>query len=133
MARKIKRGAKEKWQYTVKRNGSAGERELANKLKEYGYKCRRTQQFCGNTGQADDVVGLDYIHIESKRVERLNIDKAIEQAVRDTKDNKFPTVFHRKNRKDWLVTMRLDDWMQMYNEYYSGRKIKEYENTEDNK
>ena len=54
---------------------------MANKLKEYGYKCRRTQQFCGNTGQADDVVGLDYIHIESKRVERLNIDKAIEQAV----------------------------------------------------
>ncbi len=51
---------------------------MANKLKEYGYKCRRTQQFCGNTGQADDVVGLDYIHIESKRVERLNIDKAIE-------------------------------------------------------
>ena len=92
---------------------------MANKLKEYGYNCRRTQQFCGNTGQADDVVGLDYIHIESKRVERLNIDKAIEQAVRDTKDNKFPTVFHRKNRKDWL---------QMYNEYYSGRKIKEYEN-----
>lgn len=58
---------------------------MANKLKEYGYKCRRTQQFCGNTGQADDVVGLDYIHIESKRVERLNIDKAIEQAVRDTR------------------------------------------------
>ena len=113
------------WVLTVKRNGSAGERELANKLKEYGYNCRRTQQFCGNTGQADDVVGLNYIHIECKRVERLNIDEAIEQAVRDTKDNKFPTVFHRKNRKDWLVTMKLDDWIKLYREYYSSMRLKE--------
>lgn len=108
-----------------KKKGSAGERELANKLKEYGYNCRRTQQFCGNTGQADDVIGLDYIHIECKRVERLNIDEAIEQAIRDTKDNKYPTVFHRKNRKDWLVTMRLDDWVQLYREYYSSMKFEE--------
>lgn len=111
-----------------KRKGSAGERELANKLKEYGYNCRRTQQFCGKTGQADDVVGLEYIHIECKRVERLNIDEAIEQAIRDTKDDKFPAVFHRKNRKSWLVTMPLEYWIQIYNEYYSGRKM---ENRED--
>lgn len=108
-----------------KRKGVKGERELANKLKEYGYNCRRTQQFCGNTGQADDVVGLDYIHIECKRVERLNIDEAIEQAVRDTKDDKFPTVFHRKNNKKWLVTMRLDDWIKLYGEYYSSMKLGE--------
>lgn len=110
-----------------KKKGSAGERELANKLKEYGYNCRRTQQFCGNTGQADDVIGLEYIHIECKRVERLNIDEAIEQAVRDTKDDKFPTVFHRKNRKDWLVTMPLSNWIKLYNEYYSSMKLKERE------
>ena len=55
----------------------------------------------------------------------MNIDEAIEQAVRDTKDNKFPTVFHRKNRKDWLVTMRLDDWIQLYREYYSSMRLKE--------
>lgn len=110
-----------------KKKGAKGERELANKLKEYGYNCRRTQQFCGNTGQADDVIGLDYIHIECKRVERLNIYEAMEQAIRDTKDNKFPTVFHRKNNKEWLVTTRLDDYMQLYNEYYSSMKLKEKE------
>lgn len=108
-----------------KQKGAKGERELANKLKEYGYDCRRTQQFCGKTGQADDVVGLDYIHIECKRVERLNIDEAMEQAVRDTKDDNFPTVFHRKNNKKWLVTMRLDDWIKIYNEYYSSMKLSE--------
>ena len=68
---------------------------------------------------------MDYIHIECKRVEKLNIDNAIEQAIRDTRDNKFPTIFHRKNRKDWLVTMRLEDWINLYNEYYSSMKLAE--------
>lgn len=108
-----------------KQKGKNGELELVHKLKEYGYDCRRTNQFCGNTGEADDVLGLDYIHIECKRVEKLNIDTAIEQAIRDTKDNKFPTVFHRKNRKNWLVTMKLDDWIQLYNEYFSSMKLLE--------
>ena len=49
----------------------------------------------------------------------------MEQAVRDTKDDKIPTVFHRKNRKDWLVTMKLDDFMKIYNEYYSSMKLAE--------
>ena len=113
-----------------KQKGKSGELELVHKLKDYGYDCRRTNQFCGNTGQADDVVGLDYIHIECKRVEKLNIDNAIEQAVRDTKDDKIPTVFHRKNRKDWLVTMKLDDFMKIYNEYYSSMKLAERKNNE---
>ena len=110
-----------------KKKGKTGELELVHKLKEYGYDCRRTAQFCGNTGEADDVVGLDYIHIECKRNEKLNIDNAIEQAIRDTKDNKIPAVFHRKNRKGWLVTLRLDDFMKIYGEYYSSMKLAERE------
>lgn len=80
-------------------------------------------------------MGLEYIHIECKRVEHLNIDTAMEQAIRDTKDNKIPTVFHRKNGKKWLVTMRLEDFIKLYNEYYSSKKLVElealYENTDD--
>ena len=118
---------KDLWIRTInsKQKGKKGELELVHKLKDYGYNCRRTNQFCGNTGQADDVIGLDYIHIEVKRVEKLNVDEAIEQAKRDVKDNKFPTVFHRKNRKDWLVTMKLEDWIKLYNEYYSSMKLAE--------
>lgn len=111
-----------------KRKGAKGELELAHILQDYGYNCRRTQQFCGKTGEADDVVGLDYIHIECKRVEKLNIDTAMEQAVRDTKDNRFPTIFHRKNGKKWLVTMTLEGFMQLYNEYYSSMKLEERKN-----
>lgn len=96
-----------------KAKGAAGERELANVLKKHGYATRRGQQYCGANGDAD-VVGLDGIHIECKRVERLNIDAAMEQAVNDAKPDEVPAVFHRKNRKGWLVTMRLDDWLEIY-------------------
>ena len=90
--------------------GKRGELELSKKLKEFGYECRRGQQFCGLNGDAD-VVGLPGIHIECKRVEKLNITDAIDQARRDAKPSEIPAVFHRKNYCDWLVTMRLEDWM----------------------
>lgn len=106
-----------------KRKGSAGERELARKLKEYGYDCRRGQQYNGLEGE--DVVGLDYIHIECKRVEKLNLQDAIQQSKRDSTKKQLPAVFHRKNRTRWLVTMELEDWIQIYNEYYSSKKMEE--------
>lgn len=95
--------------------GAAGERELAAVLREYGFDARRGQQYCGANGDAD-VVGLPGVHIECKRVEKLNIDNAIEQAISDSKDNEMPAVFHRKNRKKWLVTISLEDFMKLYKE-----------------
>lgn len=95
-----------------KAKGSAGERELANRLKELGLQARRTQQFCGKAGDADvDCVELSAYHIECKRVERLNIDTAMDQATRDCGD-KTPLVMHRRNKKPWLVTMFLEDWIK---------------------
>lgn len=99
-----------------KRKGAAGERELSNKLKEYGYNTRRGQQYCGANGDAD-VVGLNGIHIECKRVEKLNIYDAIGQAKADKKEDEIPAVFHRKDRSGWLVTMTLEDWIELYKEW----------------
>lgn len=96
--------------------GAKGERELARKLREYGYDCRRGQQYSGVNGDAD-VVGLDGIHIECKRVERLNIEDAVAQAKRDAREGELPAVFHRKNNHEWLVTMPLSDWMRLYRDY----------------
>jgi Holliday junction resolvase len=95
-----------------KQKGARGERELSSKLKEYGYDTRRGQQYCGANGDAD-VVGLEGIHIECKRVEKLNIYDAVSQAKADAKEE-LPAVFHRKDRCEWLVTMTLDDWMKLY-------------------
>ena len=102
-----------------KRKGAAGERELAHKLNEYGYNTRRTVQYNGKAddGKAD-LLGLPGIHIESKRVEKLNLYDAMAQAIHDAKAGELPTVFHRKNHSEWLVTMKLSDWMELYKEYF---------------
>ena len=99
-----------------KRKGSDGERELVNILKSYGYDCRRSQQYCGYAdGSLADVIGLDGIHIEVKRVESglKKMDDFMEQAIRDCQDD-IPTVWHRRNNKPWYVTMRLEDWIDLY-------------------
>lgn len=95
------------------RKGKAGERELAKALVDYGIvrEARRGQQHTGLEGQ-DVVTNLEGLHIECKRVERLNINKAMDQAVRDAAGqpgDPVPIVCHRVNRGPWLVTLRLED------------------------
>jgi len=93
--------------------GKKGEREWAKFCREQGFQsCRRGQQYNGLEGE--DVVGLPGIHQEVKRVERLNIDKAIKQSIEDSKEGEIPIVAHRKNRKPWLVTMRAEDFFKLY-------------------
>lgn len=92
--------------------GKAGELELAQLLRAYGYTARRGQQYSGANGDAD-VVGLPGVHIECKRVEKLDLYAAVEQSVRDAHVDELPAVFHRKNRHGWLVTVRLDDFLAL--------------------
>ena len=96
-----------------KRKGCEGERELAHVLQGYGFDAKRMQQFAGGV-DSPDVSGLPGIHIECKRVEALNIHKAYAQAVNDAEGQKIPAVFHRRNRDKWMVTLRLDDFMEFY-------------------
>lgn len=97
-----------------KEKGKRGERELAGVLRLHGYETHRGVQYKGGP-QSPDVEGLPHIHIECKRVERLDIYAAIDQSRRDAQGSgDLPAVFHRKNNCDWLVTMRLDDWMKLY-------------------
>ena len=93
--------------------GKRGELEAAHELQKYGYDARRSQQYAGINNDAD-VVGLPGVHIEVKRVEKLNIDEALEQAIRDKREHEIPIVMHRKNRTKWKVTMLFDDWINLY-------------------
>lgn len=106
-----------------RQKGKRGELEIARILRDYGYRdCRRGQQYSGANGDAD-VVGLPGIHIEVKRRERLDIYAAIGQAKSDARNGELPVVMHRKNDCEWLVTMPLDAWMEVYREYESGREL----------
>lgn len=105
--------------------GKRGERYVVNLFKEYGYNnAHRTAQFKGNTGQAADIEGIDYIHAEVKFVEKLNLYNAMSQAKRDTKGD-IPVVFHKRNNENLLVTMDFKDWIELYNSYYSDMKLSE--------
>ena len=98
-----------------KTKGRRAELELAEKLNGMGYDTVRAGA-CSSYGQEPDISGLRGVHIECKRVEKLNISKAMQQSINDAE--KFhdgrPAVFHRRNREPWLVTMRLSDWARMY-------------------
>ena len=50
-------------------------------------------------------------------MEKLNIEVAMKQSRSDARENEMPVVVHRRNRRGWLVTMDLDNWLKMYDEY----------------
>ena len=92
---------------TQRGKGKRGEREVAALVRRDGFAGRRTAQYCGNTGDASDVVGMDGVHIEVKRCERTEIGKWMAQAVHDCGDN-VPIVFHRRSLEAWLVTLNAE-------------------------
>lgn len=104
-----------------KQKGARFERKLASLFRDYGYEdSRRTAQYCGNTGDASDVIGLPGIHCEAKHQERMQLYDWMDQAKRDAEaggENKKPVVFHKKNNAEILVTMRFDDFMEIYREW----------------
>lgn len=110
-----------------KQKGKRGELELCQELKKYGYECRRSVQYNGKADEGNaDVVGLPHIHAEIKRVEQLNLYNAMDQAKRDAKNDDYPTVFHRKNRCGWLVTLELDSFMELYKAYETKQRLLDY-------
>ncbi len=95
------------------KKGRAAELELSRILQSYGYpvEAGRAQSY----GEVPDLSGLPGIHVEVKRRENLNLSSALEQAQRDSERfGGLPTVFHRANRKPWVVSMPLESWVQLY-------------------
>ena len=95
--------------------GADNERAVAHLFQKFGYKAERGCQHDGLSGHAD-VVGVPYIWIEVKAVEKLKVEKAMQQAERDSRaylertgDDLLPVVIHKKNYQGWKVSMRLHD------------------------
>jgi len=111
-----------------KNKGGRGEREFAALCRDWGYNnVQRGQQFQGGI-DSPDVKGLPGVHIEVKRVERLNIHEAMKQAIRDSDGQAMPIVAHRRNHDEWYITMRAVDWFKLYREWEAERFL----NTQNN-
>lgn len=96
------------------RKGRAGELELVRLLQAHGIPAQPGQAV--SFGATPDVVGVSGIHCEVKRVQSLNLCAALRQAAEDAQyfEDGLPTVFHRCNREQWVVSMLLSDWLALY-------------------
>ena len=105
--------------------GKRGELTVSKFFQEHGYDAHRSVQFCGKTGQAADVIGVDGLHLEVKFQETMHLYDWMAQAVRDSEaegKGNIPVVVHKQNRKDMLVTMRADDWIAFYEGWLCQQK-----------
>ncbi|QDP57847.1 MAG: putative protein D14 [Prokaryotic dsDNA virus sp.] len=90
-----------------RQKGARGERELASVLREEGWTGAMRGQQRSGCEQADVVGGPAGVHWEVKRVERLLLAKAVEQARRDARPGEVPIVAHRRSQEPWLATLDL--------------------------
>lgn len=99
---------------TSQKKGRRAELELSKILQGHGYNVRPGEPV--SYGAEPDLVGLKNIHIEVKRRENVNLSAALAQAEEDAKKfgDGLPTVFHRKSREGWRVTMPLSAWLELY-------------------
>ena len=94
--------------------GKRGERELANMLKARGFDARRGVQFKGGINSPDVICeSLEFIHMEAKWVEALNIYNAYKQSKDDSGKEKIPVVVHKKSHREVMVTMSFFDWINL--------------------
>lgn len=97
-----------------RRKGAAGEIEACHALEStFGWRAKRTAPMqAGHGGDYADIVceQTPSLFLEVKRVEKLNIQRALATAVKQA-GRKCPVLLHRTNRSPlgWLITLRLED------------------------
>lgn len=108
-----------------KSKGKRGELELAELLRHAGHaNARRSAQYCGNTGDAPDITGVDGLHIECKRAEQIRDEVFLQQAERDARKGEIPVVMYRRNHEDWKANLRLELFMLIWNELTDLQKAR---------
>lgn len=89
--------------------GCRGELEWAEFLRGLGCQAHRGRQYDGRLGAPDVTGGFPNTHVEVKRCEKLNVEKALQQAERDARGVYTPYLAHRRNRSAWTVSVRAAD------------------------
>lgn len=111
-----------------KLKGKRGELEFAEFLRQNGFpSARRGRQYSGGPDSPDIVCeDLDNFHFEVKNREKLNFYEALQQAYKDSGQDRHrtPVVVHKKNRSDWHVFMAAFHFLSLV------KKLAEYEKQE---
>ena len=107
-----------------RKKGQRGELAACAELASlFGWKCRRTQQFCGKSGDAADIVCEDTpsIFYEIKRVNKLNVPRAMATAASQS-GRRVPVLLHRPDRctAGWMLTIKLSDLPRLCHAYQSA-------------
>ena len=90
--------------------GQEGEREVIRLLAPIVEEvCGQESTLSRNLNQTreggHDIVGLDWLAIEVKRQETLDVENWWRQTLRQAGDKREPVLIYRQNRKSWHVVM----------------------------
>lgn len=99
----------------AKQKGNKGEKEWAECLRQSGLDSAAGRNYSsGNNTQKSDVHNSLNYNFEVKRVEKLNIFKAIDQTEKDcAMTHAKPAVVFRRNNDDWWIALPWHDWAQL--------------------
>jgi hypothetical protein len=95
-----------------KSKGTRGEKEIRDLLREeWGYVKANRNLGSGAQGGGDIIEAIPGVNIEVKRVEKLNIWKALNQSELAASPTDIPAVFFRRNRSTWYAALPLSDFL----------------------
>lgn len=106
--------------------GANFERDLA-KLFRQSLQISAHRGLAQTRGGGEEVadVEMSYIHVEAKRHKRCNIKAALNQAIDDCAEkDKIPVAITKDDRKPILVTMRFEDWIEIFKVYVDLQESK---------
>jgi Holliday junction resolvase len=105
---------KKKKKINSRDKGKRGEYQVRDMIKDRGFHAERGQQRSGSPDSPDVKHDMGPVHIEVKWVERLNIYQAMAQCLGDKGEDEIGVVFHRKNSEEWHVTMKAEDFFDLW-------------------
>lgn len=97
----------------ARRKGAAGELEIRDVLRKYGFVHAHRNFMSGGAGGADLADAIPDCHLEVKRCERVELPSWWRQARRGSRPTDLVVVAHRGSMQPWMATLPLTDALEV--------------------
>ena len=95
-----------------RRKGKVYEIQIVNRLKELGYEAVSSRSESKRMDDAGvDIISNAKYHIQCKHVEKLK--PTLHDIIARMPTDKIPVVYHKRNRRGTIVSLRLEDFEQL--------------------